>query len=141
MKTWGTRAWIIIAACGRGLPEVIYAAGKTPEQTVAIFSQPGGVTASMCWPLEVDEATARGGAGAAFPEAQHSALARTVTLPGNVRRCAGTMAVLCAGTSDLPVSPKRPAITAELFGAKVSRLYDVGVAGLHRSAERAGGAA
>ena len=43
----------------------------------------------------------------------------------------GHIAVLCAGTSDLPVA-EEAAITAETFGARVSRLYDVGVAGLHR---------
>ena len=41
------------------------------------------------------------------------------------------MVVLCAGTSDLPVA-EEAAVTAELFGLKVARLYDVGVAGLHR---------
>ena len=111
-----------------GLPEVIYGAGKTPEQTVAIFGslRRDGVDVLA---TRVDEATAAA-VLAAFPEAQHSAVARTVSYRAS-EAMRGHVAVVCAGTSDLGVA-EEAAVTAEVFGAKVSRFYDVGVAGLHR---------
>lgn len=113
-----------------GLPEVIYAAGKTPEQTVAIFSSLAADGVDVL-ATRSDEATARA-VLARHPEANYHALARTITLRGRqVRERQGTIAVLCAGTSDLPAA-EEAAITAELFGAAVIRLFDVGVAGLHR---------
>ena len=111
-----------------GLPEVIYAAGKTPEQTVEIFGslRRDGVDVLA---TRVDAETAAA-VIAAFPEAQHSAVARTVSYRASLA-IRGHVAVVCAGTSDLPVA-EEAAVTAEVFGAKVSRFYDVGVAGLHR---------
>jgi hypothetical protein len=113
-----------------GLPEVIYAAGKTAEQTVAIFA---ALVADG-----VDVLATRVDAGTAekvlvrFPKAVYNSLARTLALrqkTGGEAR--GKVAVVCAGTSDLPVA-EEAAVTAETFGARVTRLYDVGVAGLHR---------
>lgn len=113
-----------------GLPEVIYAAGKTPEQTLAIFSSLArdGVDVLA---TRSDEATAHA-VLAVHGEAIYHARSRTLTL----RRRAqgephGKVAVVCAGTSDLPVA-EEAAITADLFGTAVVRLFDVGVAGLHR---------
>jgi pyridinium-3,5-biscarboxylic acid mononucleotide synthase len=62
----------------------------------------------------------------------HHAISRTVALR-QVERAArpGLLAILCAGTSDLPVA-EEAAVTAELMGCTVKRVYDVGVAGLHR---------
>ena len=66
------------------------------------------------------------------PAAQYSSLAQTLTLRQTLADSSvGSIAVLCAGTSDLPVA-EEAAITAELFNVKVKRVYDVGVAGLHR---------
>jgi NCAIR mutase (PurE)-related protein len=115
-----------------GLPEVIYAAGKTPEQTVEIFSSlaKDGVEVLA---TRVDTATADA-VLARHPEAVYSPMARTVALrrvSGSGQGNRGHVAVLCAGTSDLPVA-EEAAVTAETFGARVTRLYDVGVAGLHR---------
>lgn len=113
-----------------GLPEVIYAAGKTTEQTVAIF---GSMLADGVDVLatRVDAATAEA-VLQAHAGAVYSSVGRTVSY----RQTAGAqqeghIAVVCAGTSDLPAA-EEAAITAETFGAKVTRLYDVGVAGLHR---------
>jgi pyridinium-3,5-biscarboxylic acid mononucleotide synthase len=114
-----------------GLPEVIYAAGKTATQTLAIFTS---LAASG-----VDVLATRVDAPVAqtllenFPAAQHHPIARTVALrqsPAQEDR-RGTIAVVCAGTSDLPIA-EEAAVAAELFGVHVLRLYDVGVAGLHR---------
>jgi NCAIR mutase (PurE)-related protein len=114
-----------------GLPEVIYAAGKTTEQTVAIFGSllKDGVDVLA---TRVDAATAAE-VVTLFPGAQHNRIARTVShrAASIPRPQQGHVAVVCAGTSDLPVA-EEAAVTAETFGARVSRFYDVGVAGLHR---------
>ena len=114
-----------------GLPEVIYAAGKTQEQTVSIFASllADGVDVLV---TRVDPVTADA-LVRAYPGAIHNAAARTVSLrqtPPSERE-GGHVAVVCAGTSDLPVA-EEAAVTAETFGARVTRMYDVGVAGLHR---------
>lgn len=112
-----------------GLPEVIYAAGKTPGQTLAIFralAQDGvDVLATRADQSTADLILA------AYPAATHNPAARTVALRTSQRPQQGRIAVLCAGTSDLPVA-EEAAVTAETFGVAVTRLYDVGVAGLHR---------
>jgi NCAIR mutase (PurE)-related protein len=113
-----------------GLPEVIYAAGKTPAQTAAIFDALAAdgvdVLATRADAVTAEAVLAR------HPGATYNATARTLALrsrtPGPTL---GHVAVLCAGTSDLPVA-EEAAVTAETFGAEVMRLYDVGVAGLHR---------
>jgi hypothetical protein len=114
-----------------GLPEVIYAAGKTQEQTVAIFGSllADGVDVLV---TRVDAATADA-LVRAYPGSVHHATARTVSLrqTPESERARGHVAVVCAGTSDLPVA-EEAAVTAETFGARVTRMYDVGVAGLHR---------
>jgi pyridinium-3,5-biscarboxylic acid mononucleotide synthase len=114
-----------------GLPEVIYAAGKTQEQTLAIFGSllADGVDVLV---TRVEPATAEA-LVRAYSGAVHNATARTVSLrqtPAS-EGSKGHIAVVCAGTSDLPVA-EEAAVTAETFGARVSRMYDVGVAGLHR---------
>jgi NCAIR mutase (PurE)-related protein len=115
-----------------GLPEVIYAAGKTTEQTVAIFGsllRDGvDVLATRVAP-ETAEAVVK-----AYPEAVHNGLSRTVAYRSGASSAGetrGHVAVVCAGTSDLPAA-EEAAVTAETFGAKVTRFTDVGVAGLHR---------
>ena len=113
-----------------GIPEVIYGPGKTDEQIVEIFDrmagQGGNVLATRV------SASAASAVGERFPEVKHDALSRTLVLARQeTPRLPGTLAVLCAGTSDLPVA-EEAAITAELLGNNVVRIYDVGVAGLHR---------
>ena len=112
-----------------GLPEVIYAAGKTKEQTVAIFASmvADGVDV-LATRVDADTAAAL---LRAYPDAVHNSIGRVVSLRKRPEKELGHIAVVCAGTSDLPVA-EEAAITAETFGARVTRLYDVGVAGLHR---------
>jgi NCAIR mutase (PurE)-related protein len=113
-----------------GLPEVIYAGGKTPAQTLAIFS---ALVASGVDVLatRVDAATSEA-VLIAHPRAVSNPTARTLALIQTVGApTLGHVAVLCAGTSDVPVA-EEAAVTAETFHARVTRLYDVGVAGLHR---------
>ena len=113
-----------------GLPEVIYAAGKTPEQTVAIFASLAASGVDVL-ATRADEQTASA-VLEKFPKAVHHPAARAVTLRQSAAtEQRGRIAVVCAGTSDLPVA-EEAAVTAEVFGVKVTRLYDVGVAGLHR---------
>jgi NCAIR mutase (PurE)-related protein len=69
---------------------------------------------------------------ARIPAARYHETARAITLPqGHLPGGRGTVVVACAGTSDLPVA-EEAAVTLELMGNTVDRLYDVGVAGLHR---------
>ncbi len=113
-----------------GLPEVIYAAGKTPEQTASIFAALAADGVDVL-ATRVDAETAQT-VQARHAQAIYSNIARTLTLRQSAGKTPqGNIAVLCAGTSDLPVA-EEAAITAETFGAQVTRLYDIGVAGLHR---------
>ncbi|HXE07212.1 MAG TPA: nickel pincer cofactor biosynthesis protein LarB [Acidobacteriaceae bacterium] len=114
-----------------GLPEVIFGAGKTTGQVLAIFSSliADGVDVLA---TRVDPATAAA-LLAQHPTASHNPVARTVALrqTAQVDLPGGHIAVVCAGTSDIPAA-EEAAVTAETFGASVTRLFDVGVAGLHR---------
>jgi NCAIR mutase (PurE)-related protein len=113
-----------------GLPEVIFAQGKTPEQVGEIFLRMarmgGDVLATRASVAAYDAVKDLVGAAESHP------IARAITLRQADRAPdAGPIAVLCAGTSDLPVA-EEAAVTAELLGVRVHRVYDVGVAGLHR---------
>jgi NCAIR mutase (PurE)-related protein len=113
-----------------GLPEVIYAQNKSPWQTTEIFARMA-VAGSDVLATRADDATAAA-VRAAVPAAIHHPQSRTITLKqSSGEQPEGSIAVVCAGTSDIPIA-EEAAITAELFNAKVTRLYDVGVAGLHR---------
>lgn len=113
-----------------GLPEVVYAAGKTPDQTASIFDALAADGVDVL-ATRADSTTANA-VLARHPAAVYSPLARTIALrQSNTAETRGHVAVLCAGTSDLAVA-EEAAVTAETFGARVTRLYDVGVAGVHR---------
>ena len=112
-----------------GLPEVIYAAGKTPGQVGEIFFRMAAMGGDVL-ATRADEA-AFAAVKALVPEAQYHAVARIIALRQGEREVTGSLAVLCAGTSDLPVA-EEAAVTADAMGAEVQRIYDVGVAGLHR---------
>ena len=120
-----------------GLPEVIYAAGKTPDQVADIFARMALASQSVLATRATPEHAAA--VRAVVPTATYNELARTLTLAPadtgaaipDLPTTGPCIAVLCAGTSDLPVA-EEAAITAEHFGVCVVRLYDVGVAGLHR---------
>ncbi len=116
-----------------GIPEVIYAEGKTPEHVAEIFARMAAQGEDVL-ATRVSEA-AWHAVAARVPNAEFHAIARCVTLrqaaTAGTAPAAGTVAVLCAGTSDLRVA-EEAAITASFLGAPVERYYDVGVAGLHR---------
>jgi NCAIR mutase (PurE)-related protein len=113
-----------------GMPEVIFAAGKTAEQVAAIFARmakAGGNVLATRASREMFDAV-----HAVEPRAEFHSTARAITLtqapttPGK-----GSIAVVCAGTSDLPVA-EEAVVTARLMGNTVELIADVGVAGIHR---------
>jgi len=114
----------------QGFPEVIFGVGKTPAQIAAI----AGRIIAAGQSLLVTRATAEAfeAVRAVAGDVTYHAEARAITLAaGDVPRGCGTVLIACAGTSDLPVA-EEAAVTAELMGNSVDRLYDVGVAGIHR---------
>lgn len=113
-----------------GLPEVIYAKDKTPSQTAEIFARMAASGADVL-ATRADGATAEA-VLAVTPAAIHHPQARAITLKQFAhKKHEGHIAVVCAGTSDLTAA-EEAAVTADLFNTQVTRLYDVGVAGLHR---------
>jgi pyridinium-3,5-biscarboxylic acid mononucleotide synthase len=115
----------------QGLPEAIYAEGKTPEQTTAIAARLVETTSAPVIATRVsDEAASM--LTTEFPDAIHHPTARVVIVRAERTSVElGTVTVVCAGTSDLPVA-EETAVVAAALGARVTRLTDVGVAGLHR---------
>jgi len=78
------------------------------------------------------DATTAAMVAASLPSATYNEQSRTITLKQSaVSEPTGHIAILTAGTSDQPIA-EEAAVTAEIFNAKVTRLYDIGVAGLHR---------
>ena len=115
----------------QGFPEVILCQGKTPVQTAEIASR----IAKRSQPLLATRATPahylavkRKVRSARFDET-----ARTITAnePKSVKGTRGTILIISAGTSDLPVA-EEAAVTARMAGNRVETMYDVGVAGIHR---------
>jgi NCAIR mutase (PurE)-related protein len=113
-----------------GMPEVIFAAVKTVAQVAAIFdrmAKAGGNVLATRASREMYDAVTILEARAEFHEtARAITLTQAATIPGK-----GTIAVVCAGTSDLPVA-EEAAVTARLMGNPVELIADVGVAGIHR---------
>ena len=117
-------------ALRNSFPEVVYCEGKRLEHIIAILERltqgPGPVLATRA-SVEVYQAVQ-----AAIPAIRYDELARVMVYePQPLPKRKGTILVISAGTSDLPVA-EEAAITAEVMGNCVERLYDVGVAGLHR---------
>jgi hypothetical protein len=113
-----------------GMPEVIFAAGKTASQVAKIFAhmaQAGGNVLATRVSQEAWEAVEQVEPRAHLHEtARAITLTQAPTVPG-----VGTIGVVCAGTSDLPVA-EEAAVTARLMGNTVELIADVGVAGIHR---------
>ena len=114
----------------RGLPEVIYCPGKTPGQIIdimlALCKAGQNIFASRATPEQYSAVHE------AIPEAVYHETARAITVDVSPESDpAGLVVVVCAGTSDLPVA-EEAALIAERMGARVERVRDVGVAGLHR---------
>jgi NCAIR mutase (PurE)-related protein len=120
-------------AARTGDPEVVYGAGKTPDQVVGILStlHERHPDRAVLATRVTDEGLAA--VRAALPHAEVDEVARAVTL-GPLPTARGTVAVISAGTSDAPVAAEA-ALTARVHGAGLVRVDDVGVAGLHRLLE------
>jgi NCAIR mutase (PurE)-related protein len=120
-------------ALRQGHPEVVFCEGKTPEQVLAICERLAAASGGFLGTRANRETAAR--LQARFPSLTWNELARTVHLPAPETSqpsvTTGTILVVSAGTSDLPVA-EEAAVVAEVFGHPVERLVDVGVAGLHR---------
>jgi pyridinium-3,5-biscarboxylic acid mononucleotide synthase len=113
----------------QGFPEVILGLGKTPDQIATIAEQ----IVKRGNPLlvtRVDEDVWRQ-IQPRLSDAQFHVAARAITVKRDVPSGRGTIALVSAGTSDQPVA-EEAAVTAELMGNTVDRVYDVGVAGIHR---------
>ena len=117
-------------ATRQGFPEVILGLGKTPAQIAAIAEKL--VARGQALLVTRADAAVFEAVRAKVPGAAYHETARAVTLTqGHVPDGKGTIMVACAGTSDLPIA-EEAVVTLELMGNRVDRLYDVGVAGLHR---------
>lgn len=113
-----------------GYPEAIYCAGKTPAQTAAIIAAMQKNNTNILGTRASREHF--DAVKAVAPNAIYHELARLIVVqPVPIHKTDKTIAVVTAGTSDIPVA-EEAAITAELLGNPVTRIFDVGVAGIHR---------
>jgi NCAIR mutase (PurE)-related protein len=121
-------------ALRKGFPEVVFGAGKTPAQVVKIArTLVAHEQRVLITRITAEHARAL---RKQFKHAVHHELARCITIEKKpLPRREGRIAVICAGTSDLPVA-EEAAVTAEIMGNRVERIVDVGVAGLHRILSR-----
>lgn len=113
----------------QGLPEFVYATNKTPEQVASIMGRlverQGYALASRA--TEEKAVAVR----RALPDAEYDPTSRLITVGAMPKEAEGAAVVVTAGTSDLPVAEEAAGVLAFL-GDNVGRLYDVGVAGVHR---------
>jgi pyridinium-3,5-biscarboxylic acid mononucleotide synthase len=113
-----------------GMPEVILGEGKTPAQVAGIFvrlaKHGGNVLATRANEKQFAAVKKR------VRAAQYRELGRAIVLQRDRTKCGkGIVAVVSAGTSDIPVA-EEAVVTAEIMGSEVQHFYDVGVAGIHR---------
>jgi NCAIR mutase (PurE)-related protein len=113
-----------------GYPEVIFGQGKTPEQVAGIIqfmlTRENNILATRITAEMFDKVRE------ICPDAQYNPTARTITIRKKDIPVPPTyISIITAGTSDLPVA-EEAAVTAEIFGSRVERVIDVGVAGIHR---------
>lgn len=115
-----------------GVPEIVFSSGKQIDHLVAIVAELARNGQNvLCTRASVEQAQA---VQAALPQASYHAQSRLLFLQQRPieRRGLGRIVVACAGTADLPVA-EEAALTAEYLGSTVERIYDIGVAGLHRT--------
>jgi len=117
-------------ALRNGMPEVIFGKGKTPEQVAGIFARlakhGGNILATRADDAQLHAVQK------SVPKAEYRPLARAIVLKRDRKKYGkGLIAVVSAGTSDIPVA-EEALVTAEMMGNDVQHLYDVGVAGIHR---------
>lgn len=117
-------------ALRHGMPEVVFAQGKTAEQVeqiaASILQASPNLLITRAGPATAERITAR------FPQLEYFPLSRALRAWGDRTILGkGRIAVVCAGTSDIPVA-EEALLTAEVMGNEVEAVYDVGVAGIHR---------
>jgi NCAIR mutase (PurE)-related protein len=112
-----------------GFPEVILGIGKTPTQIAGIAKSLAARNDRLLITRASNEAYLA--VRDVLPDAEYKTAARAIVLDRNARELTPGVALVCAGTADLPVA-EEAAITAEMIGSEVDRLFDVGVAGIHR---------
>ena len=113
-----------------GYPEAVFCQGKTPEQIAVIMKELARQNANIIGSraTEADFEAVR----TVLPDAEYDPQARMIVrIKEPVPKREGTIAVVTAGTADIPVA-EEAAVTAQALGNKVDRIYDVGVAGIHR---------
>ena len=113
----------------KGFAEVVYCAGKTVEQVQKIMEALAKTSSNIMGTRATQEMYQA--VLEVIPDAEYHSLARLITVRRGEQTTVGNILVACAGTSDLPVA-EEAALTAEMMGGKVDRLYDAGVAGIHR---------
>jgi len=122
----------------KGFPEVIYCQGKTPQQIAKIakrISQNNHDVLATRADRKAFQAIKK-----VLKEAKYHETARIITMTqktGDRRQVTGNIAIITAGTADIPVA-EEAAVTAEFLGLKVDRIFDVGVAGIHRLVKNMG---
>jgi NCAIR mutase (PurE)-related protein len=117
-------------ALRHGMPEVIFGVGKTPEQVAAIAARllenARNVLITRADPPMAERVKAQ------IPSAEYFPASRAIRVWGDrTVHGKGKIAVVCAGTSDIPVAEEAQ-ITAEVMGNHVEAIYDIGIAGIHR---------
>ena len=112
-----------------GVPEVIYCEGKTISQIKGIVEKISQHHVNILATRANQEVF--DGIQEVVPDSEYHDMARIVVVKPRPVEKQGNVAVVCAGTSDLPVA-EEAAVTAEVLGNRANRLYDVGVAGIHR---------
>lgn len=117
-----------------GYPEIVYCAGKTAEQVAGIFkvmiTRENNVIGTRADQRSYELVKS------VVPEAEYNQVARIISVQKKKLPAApGKIAVITAGTSDMPVA-EEAAVTAELLGNEVLRIYDAGVAGIHRLVDK-----
>jgi pyridinium-3,5-biscarboxylic acid mononucleotide synthase len=113
-----------------GMPEVIFGQGKTPKQVAAIFARLAERGNNVLATRSSDEQYEA--VRDIAPKAEYNIAARCTVLRQDRKKYGkGTIVVVSAGTSDIPVA-EEAVVTAEIMGNKVRHVYDVGVAGIHR---------
>ena len=117
-------------ALRHGLTEVIFGKGKPPQQVAGIAARLLDKSANLLI-TRADESIATG-LRTQYPEAEYFPLSGAIRIwRDRTMRGKGKLAVICAGTSDIPVAEEAQ-VTAEVMGNEVDSIYDVGVAGIHR---------
>ena len=117
-------------ALRQGMPEVIFAQGKTPAQVAEIFQRLAAHGGNVLATRATEDQYAA--VATTTPQAEFRPLARAIVLKRDrKKRGKGVIVIVSAGTSDIPVA-EEAVVTAELMGNEVQHIYDVGVAGIHR---------